>query len=53
MTTIEGLEKIDVSPKEDMKDDAGAHSSYTPGTAQEQRLLRKIDRRLLPMLWIM
>jgi hypothetical protein len=26
---------------------------YVPGTEEEKRLLRKIDKHLLPMLWVM
>lgn len=28
-------------------------SAYVPGTEEEKRLVRKIDRHLLPMLWVM
>jgi hypothetical protein len=28
-------------------------SPYIPDTDQEKRLVRKIDKRLMPMLWVM
>lgn len=28
-------------------------TAYVPGTDEEKRLVRKIDRHLLPMLWVM
>lgn len=30
-----------------------ALSSYTPGSPEEKKLVRKIDLFLMPMLWIM
>jgi hypothetical protein len=27
--------------------------NYVPGTAEEKALLRKVDKRLLPILWLM
>jgi len=30
-----------------------AETEYVTGTAEEKRLVRKIDRHLLPMLWVM
>lgn len=31
----------------------GAESEYIPDTPEEKALLKKIDRHLLPMLWVM
>ncbi|WVQ82889.1 hypothetical protein IAT38_005025 [Cryptococcus sp. DSM 104549] len=33
--------------------DASVDFVYVPGTVEEKRLVRKIDRHLLPMLWLM
>jgi hypothetical protein len=27
--------------------------AFTPGSVEEKRLVRKIDRRVLPILWVM
>jgi hypothetical protein len=27
--------------------------AFTPGSVEEKRLVRKIDRRILPILWLM
>lgn len=28
-------------------------AAFTPGSVEEKRLVRKIDRRVLPILWVM
>jgi len=44
------VEHFDGVKPEDLERDV---AFYTPGTAEEARLVRKIDKRLLPMLWLM
>lgn len=53
------LDKEQVSTKENPAESqvnpelAAALRNYVPGSPEEKKLLRKIDARLMPMLWIM
>jgi hypothetical protein len=53
------IEKSQVQHDEFVVDDAGGDGvqgekfDYIPGTDEEKALVRKIDRRLIPMLWWM
>jgi hypothetical protein len=44
--------KVDVIHSE-FRESQPAALAYVPGTAEERALVRKIDRRMLPMLWWM
>ncbi|GMK53978.1 hypothetical protein CspeluHIS016_0105640 [Cutaneotrichosporon spelunceum] len=48
-------EPVHVEQQPDLYDKAEhpAAAEYVPGTAEEKRLVRKIDLHLIPMLWIM
>jgi hypothetical protein len=50
MDTKRDLEHFEGRPKEELDHDVEA---YVPGSDAEKALVRKIDRRLLPMLWAM
>jgi hypothetical protein len=43
--------KVEVTPEE--AEVAQALRDYVPNTEAEKRLVRKIDMRLMPILWIM
>lgn len=48
-----------LNDKESFAEKGGQHGQpvldivYEPGTAEEKALVRKMDRRLLPILWLM
>lgn len=48
-----------INDKESFIEQGGQHGQpivdivYEPGTAEEKALVRKMDRRLLPILWLM
>lgn len=48
-----------LNDKESIAEQGGQHGQsvldivYVPGTAEEKALVRKMDRRLLPILWLM
>ena len=52
-----GERKMDIGHLEAMIHDdpklAAAAQEYTPGTIEEKRLVRKMDIRLMPILWVM
>ncbi|KAM5341782.1 hypothetical protein ACJ41O_014813 [Fusarium nematophilum] len=51
METQHSFEHEDVAV--DAKDASSGAESYTPGSEEEKRLVRKIDMYILPMMWIM
>ena len=46
-------EKPEISHIDVHKEEASQLYTYRPGSSEEKALVRKIDRRLLPTLWIM
>jgi hypothetical protein len=54
-TPMEHIEasKLPSRMGDDQQEIADALARYTPGSAEEKKLLRKIDLHLMPILWIM